>query len=394
MCLLAPWLLLGALIAGFISVFLPADWLRHNLSGRAGVIRSVLLGVPLPLCSCGVIPTGIGLKKNGASDGACIGFLISTPQTGVDSILVSASFLGWPFAIFKMALAAITGWTGGLLCQNTEWDSSDETHNHHAHQHGGNLLAQVIGHSIEVVQSIWRWLLAGVIVSAAISLWIVPTNVISELAQYGLMASLLAMLLISLPLYVCATASVPIAAALVQAGLPTAAALVFLIAGPATNLGTVGAVKKHFGTRNTIIYLLTIVLGSILGAVVFDWFIGGTLQQVVGDGHHHTGWFAQLCAAMLSAMFLWFAIFEFRDWYRRRTTTHDATKTSTWQVQGMTCQNCVKKLERALLNTDEVDSATVDLEAGTVIVGGDASQGSIQQVVNDCGFQGQLAKTS
>jgi uncharacterized membrane protein YraQ (UPF0718 family) len=112
---LAPWLLLGALVSGVIHVFLPTDFVRRHLTGRGSIAKAVALGVPLPLCSCGVIPAGLGLKKDGASDGAAVGFLISTPQTGVDSVLVAAAFLGWPFALFKVVAATITGMTGGLL---------------------------------------------------------------------------------------------------------------------------------------------------------------------------------------------------------------------------------------------------------------------------------------
>ena len=97
---LAPWLLLGSLVAGVLHVVLPPGFVHRRLRGRGGVVKAVLLGVPLPLCSCGVIPAGLGLKRDGASNGAAIGFLASTPQTGVDSVLVSASFLGWPFAVF------------------------------------------------------------------------------------------------------------------------------------------------------------------------------------------------------------------------------------------------------------------------------------------------------
>ena len=114
---LAPWLLLGTLVAAVLHVVLPPDLVQRRLTGPRGVLNAVLIGVPMPLCSCGVIPAGIGLKKDGASDGAAIGFLISTPQTGVDSALVAASFLGWPFALFKVGAAAVTGLAGGMLTE-------------------------------------------------------------------------------------------------------------------------------------------------------------------------------------------------------------------------------------------------------------------------------------
>lgn len=112
---LAPSLLLGMLISGLMGALLLDNWIRKRFHGYSGVFRAVLLGIPLPLCSCGVIPAGIGLRQQGASKGSALGFLISTPQTGVDSVLVSVSFFSWPFAIVKMFAAAITGLFGGCL---------------------------------------------------------------------------------------------------------------------------------------------------------------------------------------------------------------------------------------------------------------------------------------
>ena len=106
---LAPWLLLGTVVSAALHVLLPKGFIQRRLTGFTGIGTAVMLGVPLPLCSCGVIPAGLGLKRDGASDGAAMGFLISTPQTGVDSVLVSAAFLGWPFALFKLASAAVMG---------------------------------------------------------------------------------------------------------------------------------------------------------------------------------------------------------------------------------------------------------------------------------------------
>ena len=124
LCELAPWLLIGMGLSGLLHVALPAKFVRQRLRGFSGVLKAVAIGVPLPLCSCGVIPAGIGLKKDGASSGAAVGFLISTPQTGVDSILVSASFFGWPFAVFKLVTAAVMGIVGGVWIDRKSMESS------------------------------------------------------------------------------------------------------------------------------------------------------------------------------------------------------------------------------------------------------------------------------
>jgi len=186
LCELSPWLLLGMLISGILHVVLPKSFVRRRFHGFGGVVKSVLLGVPLPLCSCGVIPAGIGLKNDGASDGAAVGFLISTPQTGIDSVLVSASFFGWPFAIFKMFAAAVTGIVGGWLTEvsgepetelvqeagesRAESCSAGEPKTRPALPRSRTAwIGELWAHSMEVLQSIWLWLLVGVLVSALIS---------------------------------------------------------------------------------------------------------------------------------------------------------------------------------------------------------------------------------
>ncbi len=399
LCLLAPWLILGAVLAGFLHVLLPGDWLRRRLSGPAGVWQAVLLGVPLPLCSCGVIPAAVGLRKSGASDQAAIGFLISTPQTGVDSILVSGSFLGWPFALFKVAVAVITGVVGGLLAEDTRTPGERG-------QTGPDVLAgsgqrrslwQWFPHGIEVIRSIWPWLVAGVLVSAALETWIVPTRFFQSLTHWGPMVSMLMMLLISIPLYVCATASVPIAATLVAGGMPPGAALVFLLAGPATNVATIGAVYARFGRRNLVVYLATLIVGSMLGGLVFDGVIGPAGENPVPHIHEHMSWFSRVCGALLLGLFAWFTWQNLQRWNRRRrsragTGPHETLL--TLQVSGMNCQSCVTKISDALDRVPGVKYARVDLESGQVVVAGAADTDTVRTSIRSAGFQpGNVVET-
>ena len=168
MCELSPWLLLGMFLAGLMHVLLPAGFASRNLHGFWGVIKSVAIGVPLPLCSCGVIPAGIGLKKDGASDGSAVAFLISTPQTGVDSVLVSASFFGLPFAIFKVVAAAVMGVLGGWMTDRSSSEDTDTTESEtglpivakntsHDCQPHSRSWREMISHSVEMLRSIWVW---------------------------------------------------------------------------------------------------------------------------------------------------------------------------------------------------------------------------------------------
>ncbi len=385
LCLLAPWLLLGALLAGILHVLLPGHWLRRRLSGPAGVFQAVLLGVPLPLCSCGVIPTGIGLRRSGASDQAAVAFLISTPQTGVDSILVSGSFLGWPFALFKVVVACVTGIIGGLLSVDTRNDSSPaESEPGSSNDDASRSLRELVPHGIEMIRTIWLWLVAGVLISAALETWIVPTRYFQSISQAGPGISMVLMLVISLPMYVCATASVPIAATLVAGGMPTGAAMVFLLAGPATNVATIGAVYSQFGRRNLAVYVSTLVIGSMLGGLAFDWIIGTSSAREAVHVHDQPGWFSRACGVLLLGLFAWFA---WQDLVRRRTHRQLAAGSLTLHVSGMHCGGCVRNIEAALDRLPGVEDFRVDLDSGLVVVAGPVDADTVRTRIRSAGYQ-------
>ena len=382
---MAPWLLLGMAIAGVLHVILPAGFVQRRLGGRWGVAKAVALGVPLPLCSCGVIPAGLGLRADGASRGATVGFLISTPQTGVDSILVSASFLGWPFAVFKLLSATVTGLVGGWIADRVddeeeprriEQDSADPGSSR------GNL-ALMFEHSVEILRTIWRWIVFGVVVSAAIEVF-VPDGFFTGLAEMGSFIPILAALVVSLPLYVCATASVPIAAALVAGGMPGGAALVFLIAGPATNVATIGAIYRALGRRTLAVYLTTIIGGSVVAGLLFDSVLSAdaVVQQ---HTHGEATWWATASAAVLAAMLLWLAIEDFRRWLSRRRA---GTEPGAFEVavEGMVCDGCTSRLERALRRLDGVATATVYLDPGRAVVRGAVDEATVIEAVKREGF--------
>ena len=378
---LAPWLLLGAAVAGLLHVLLPRDFARRQFRGLSGVGKAVALGVPLPLCSCGVIPAGLGLKKDGASDGATVGFLISTPQTGVDSFLVSASFLGWPFTIFKGVSALVMGFAGGAATEalhtDAQTDPSLEPVTASDPEEG------FFAHAIDVIRPIWRWVVFGVVASAAITVW-VPPDAMAGWSELDPAVAGLAALLVALPLYVCATASVPIAAALVVQGMPTGAALVFLMAGPATNIATIGAVKRAFGNRVLAVYLGTVIFGSLGLAYLYDAFM--PFEALAATLHEHSHpWWAWASAIMLAGLFVYFAFEDLRGaWARRRAA--DSQIAVTLEVEGLTCNNCVRKLERALQRTDGVSAATVTLAPGRAVVEGSVATDELAAVVRSVGY--------
>ena len=191
---LAPWLLLGALVAGLLHWLLPAGFIARRLSGKGGVATAVVLGVPLPLCSCGVIPAGLGLKEDGASDGATVGFMISTPQTGVDSVLVSAAFLGLPFAVFKVLSAAVMGLVGGWIAEVFHSEVAAETNATGAHKPRPTW-REGAEHGITMLRPIWGWLVFGVLASAAITIWL-PAEALTSVAGWGALGAGLAALVV------------------------------------------------------------------------------------------------------------------------------------------------------------------------------------------------------
>ncbi|MBN2607931.1 MAG: permease, partial [Candidatus Fermentibacteraceae bacterium] len=259
---LAPSLVLGLLIAGFLHVFIKRDRILSHL-GRPGFISSAkaaLIGVPLPLCSCGVLPAALSLKRDGASNGAVTSFLISTPQTGVDSVAVTWGVLGFPVALAKVVAAFIAGVIGGTLVDRTagSMDTPEQTPGCAESEHGP-LPVMIWNYSVGTIfRDIYGWIALGITVSALITVLMEP----GQLSDYPVLAGpvgLLAALALGIPLYVCSVASVPIAAGLIYAGFPVGSALVFLMAGPATNAATMGAVRRALGGRVFLIYLLTVI---------------------------------------------------------------------------------------------------------------------------------------
>ncbi|MEM9657660.1 MAG: permease [Planctomycetota bacterium] len=391
---LAPWLLAGTAIAAALHVLLPPDFAQRQLSGAHSVAKAVAVGVPLPLCSCGVIPLGLGLKKGGASNGAIVGFLISTPQTGVDSVLVSAAFLGWPFAVLKVATAAVTGLVGGWITDSATPSAKTKSIATMHPVHAVGPFREFCEYGMMLIRSIWVWLVVGVLASACLTVFL-PHDALAGLQAFGGIGAMGATLLISTPLYVCATASAPIAAALVASGLPPGAALVFLMAGPATNVATLGAVYRTLGSRTLGIYLATVIVGSVASGMAFGFVIDPTVA--VEEPHvHATPWWKVVSGAALVGLVAWFAV----DGAVRRLRTLTARRpgfnerTIGVSVEGMTCNGCVSRLQRALVGDSEIDEATVTLSPGRAVVHGQISEHRLRELVLHAGFQPLVRRDS
>ena len=376
---MSPYLLLGFLIAGLMHAFIPGKYYTRYLAKPTfrSVLNAALLGVPLPLCSCGVIPTAMSLRKEGASKGAVASFLIATPQTGVDSIIATYSLMGLPFAVIRPVVAFVTALFGGTLVNRVNRstsqrvnestgqpmeqraengvysnypesrqrssvaqqvnESTDEEHCcchheeeedhgccHHEHEHEeehgcchhaevekGMGFWQKMGVAlryafVDMVEDIGKWLVVGLVIAALITV-LVPDSFFAIFADNTWMSMLL-VLAISIPMYICATGSIPIAVALMLKGLTPGSALVLLMAGPAANMASILVIRNRLGKKTLIAYLAAIISGAVLFGAGIDyllprhWFTD-TLVQMEHCAEAGT-WFTWTCTALLALLII------------------------------------------------------------------------------------------
>lgn len=285
----APWLIVGIVAAGLVHALMPDGLLGKWLGGNGpwSVVKAALVGAPLPLCSCGVLPAAVGLRKDGASKGATVSFLIATPETGPDSVAISYALLGPVMAVVRPITAILSAIFSGLLTnifilgerQTTPVETpapvcasgcSDHCSIEKPHKQGA-LASRAWGGVrygfTDILDDIALWLAIGLVIAGVMSALVEP----QALGAYGSgIGAMLVMLAVGVPIYVCATASTPIAAGLIAVGVSPGAALVFLLAGPATNIATLGVVGKDLGVRALAGYLLGISLSAVASGLILD----------------------------------------------------------------------------------------------------------------------------
>ncbi|MEL6823595.1 MAG: permease, partial [Calditrichota bacterium] len=308
---MAPYLLLGFLVAGLLSVVLPRDKISRHLSGNsaASVSKAALIGMPLPLCSCGVIPVTAHLEKQGASRGSVLSFLISTPTSGVDSIFATYALLGPLLAVMRPIASIFGGIATGLLGNRL----ADEDHNslnlqHEASEEDDRSLSEKIRSGIrygfdDLVADTAKWLIIGLILGGLLSYILPATLAGSYLANPWISYPL--MLLVGIPMYVCSTGSIPIAASMIFNGMSPGAGFVFLFAGPASNTATLSFVAGQLGRKTTILYVGSIIVLSLLFGFLIDFIWNLSGQSLVLLGHHHEllpAWLKLVSAIILVAL--------------------------------------------------------------------------------------------
>jgi uncharacterized membrane protein YraQ (UPF0718 family) len=352
----SPWLLLGLLIAGLMKAWVPTKILNKHLGGGSkSIIKAALIGAPLPLCSCGVIPVATELKRSGASSPATSAFLVATPETGVDSVSVSYAMLGPIFAIYRPITAILSAIFTGLLVaifqkkeKRTDNNNSSTvpTHDHTVKKSGccaskgsqktvseearvdplppkkpssccdsdkptniisnGPVVKTLQGvkyAATQLIDDLILWLLVGLIF-ATLVLTFLPEEF---LLSYGSgLTAMMMMIVISIPMYICATASTPIAAGFILAGLSPGTALVFMMAGPATNISTLGVIKKEMGGRVLGCYLMGITLSSIAFGSLLDFGLNFYAIDITQQMQHSHSllphWFGIFCTVLITIL--------------------------------------------------------------------------------------------
>ncbi|MBQ9385517.1 MAG: permease [Bacteroidaceae bacterium] len=387
---MSPYLLLGFLIAGILHVFVPGKFYSRYLSrdNKLSVLYAALIGVPLPLCSCGVIPTAIGLKNERASKGAVASFLIATPQTGIDSILATFSVLGLGFAIIRPVAALITGICGGILINRfVSEDTDSAVLESSCRVERGSKIWRVFRYSYyDMMQDIGLRLLIGLLLAALINV-VVPDEFFLTFGSSPLLQMLI-ILIVAVPMYICSTGSIPVAAALIMKGLSPGAALVMLMAGPAVNIASILVVRKSLGNRFTWIYLSTIIGFSVLFGLIIN-AVGLNVSPVMNDvcctsANVLPRTFKLICTILLTFIILFALSMKlFNKLFRKETIPADAT---VYCVEGMHCSHCEASVESAVKSIDGVTSAKASASAKTLIVTGKADESAVRDAVEKAGF--------
>lgn len=392
---MSPYLLFGFLVAGILHVFISQEKIYRHFSKNnfSSIIKASLFGIPLPLCSCGVIPVAAHLRKEGAGRGATLSFLTSTPTTGVDSIMATYGLLGPLFAVIRPVAALFSGVMVGSLSNLIDSDKKRrdikqdkfscticEIDSPHKHSIMDKIRTIFHYGFVTLIKDVSKWLFIGIVVAGFIS-YFIPANWIEKYLGNSYYAYTL-MILIAVPMYVCATGSIPIASSLIMKGLTPGAGLIFLIAGPATNAATLTFVTGKLGKRSAMIYLITIILTAFLFGLLVDyiWIQSDmNINLIKGAMKMIPPWISVSSSIVLTLLL-------FYSWIpvKKQKITG---KGQIFYVPDITCDHCVKTITGALQKESLIDKVNINLKTKKVEVIGSIKKGKIIKTLIKSGYQ-------
>lgn len=312
---MSPYLLLGFLVAGMLSILISPATIERHLGKRNfwQVCKAALLGVPLPLCSCGVLPVSASLRRHGAGRGQTLSFLVSTPQTGVDSILATHAMLGPVFVVFRVVTAFVSGILCGSLVElftkreDVQLQAPNEDCAHCDDRVARHWFIRSVHYGfITLAQEIGRAMLLGIVIAGVLTA-LVPEDYFTGRLPY--LGTMLLMMVAGMPMYVCSTGSIPVAFAMMDMGITPGAALVFLVSGPATNAAAISMVWNLIGKQAMVVYLSTIAACAFIAGILLDKVVGPDGGRALLNAHSHVhsdgvSWLGTLSAIVLVAILL------------------------------------------------------------------------------------------
>jgi uncharacterized membrane protein YraQ (UPF0718 family)/copper chaperone CopZ len=407
---MAPYIFLGLFFGGLLHVFFKKELIFRHLGRQntRSVITASLFGVPLPLCSCSVVPIAQSLKKQGASSGAILSFLISTPQTGIDSIFATYGMMGPFFAVIRPVSAFVMGIIGGIITnifdrpsppQPVHAPKTSGKTEHIFHVSFMDRIRELFSYAYgELLDDFSLHLIVGIFISAIISL-VVPANFF-ESALGNTNLELLLLLVGGIPLYICSTGSIPVVLTLMAKGLSPGAAFVFLIAGPATNAATITVLASTLGKKLTMVYLGTMISFSLFFGFLINRFSGSSLVplekfeniQTQGDA------FSWDMATIISLLFAFLLLFSLYRLYIRKIFKYAAlqlhrmfstkkTPEIHLYIPALTCNSCAQKVEKIIRQHRGVKTVITDISSHTCIITGTFSPVALTDRLKEAGYE-------
>jgi len=359
---LAPYFILGLFVVGILKNFIKQEFIKKHLANNdlKTIVKSSIIGVPLPLCSCSVLPTAKYFKNNGASNSAVTSFLISTPTTGIDSILLSYGMMGPLFGIYRPIASFVSGLFGGYAIKLLGEDKKVERE--YIKEKKEKLKPSILIKNtlyygfVEFVDELSINLIIGVLIASLISTFF-PKELFESFLFTNLFISYIVMIILGLPMYVCATTSIPIALAFITKGVSPGAAFVFLTAGPISNIAAWLIVKEIIGKKNFIIYIVYVFISSILSGYILDLLfnvLNYPLPIQNNIDHEHN-------AFKFSAFVLLFLLLA--SIYRLKIKpifNNEYKNLSKIKVKGMSCSRC----ENSII--EQAKTEGIDIKASAI----------------------------
>lgn len=398
------YMTIGLLFAGILHLIFSKAWIIKHIGKNnfSSVFKSVLFGVPMPLCSCGVIPTAVYMNQNGASNAAIIAFLISTPQTGIDSIIATYGMMGFIFAIFRPIAAFFMGIFGGLIINLF---SKDEMNLKNLYENKSIIDKSLKSKTFfEKLKTIYNYafvnflddisiqFIIGIIIAALISYFFPDEAFLNSKFSSGIFGMLF-MIIVGIPIYICATSSIPIALSLMAKGFSPGVAFVFLTAGPVTNIVSLSILLKVFGKKLTSIYLIVIIIFSMIFGGILDFIFKYYSFNSINIMHHnhHSILFSDSLKWIFVLLFIFCLLLSLKRKYLNnmiyRFNKNMIFSDNFIKVDGMSCSHCASNVKNALLSIKGIKTVDINLESKMVKIIGQFDLNDVKIKIEELGYK-------